>query len=369
MGLLLSGRLVCAGNVDEGWVELGGGAVAAAGAGPPPRVADMRHEGLIAPGLCDLQVNGAAGVEVTGGTAALVAIEGALLAHGVTSCLATIVTTDDATADEALAALAPRIADPGSPFAGAHLEGPYLAPGRRGVHRAELLRVPSDGTEPAAYAHPAVRLVTLAPELPGALDLVERLAGRGVAVSLGHSAAPPAVAAAALGRGATLVTHLFNGMPPFHHRDPGLAGWALLEPRIGLGLIADGVHVDDAALALVSRAAAERILLVSDASPAAAAPPGRFTLAGVPVTGTADGRSLTADGAPAGAGVLLDGVVRHWARAAGTALPEALAAASERPAAAVGLRAGLAPGDPADLLLLDEDGALVRVMKAGRWVA
>src|SRR5262245_49585444 len=159
--------------------------------------------GLIAPGLVDLQVNGAAGVSVTDGPEALARVDAAMLDAGVTSWLATVMTTDDATA-EAVVAAAPAV----------HLEGPFLSPDFPGAHLVEYLREPADGV-PLYFEQPSVRLVTLAPELPGGHELARALDSRRVVVSLGHSDASPEQAAAVPAR---MVTHLFNAMRPPHHR-------------------------------------------------------------------------------------------------------------------------------------------------------
>jgi N-acetylglucosamine-6-phosphate deacetylase len=257
--------------------------------------------------------------------------------------------------------------------AGAHLEGPFLAKRFRGVHRADCLVSPASTRGRAAlavYRDPAVRLVTLAPELPGALDLVRSLAARRprVTVSLGHSGAAAEVASEAVGRGARCVTHLFNAMAPLHHREPGMPGWALVDRRVRLGLIADGMHVAPPMLALVARAAAERVVLVTDASPAAGAKPGRYEMAGAAIRSDADGRVTDFDGTLAGSSMTLDRAVRNWSEWTGVALPRAIAAASERPARLVGLPAGLRPGHPADLVLMSAGGQVERTMKRGAWV-
>ncbi len=358
---LIAGRLALGGHDAPGWVRVDGGATLGAGHGPPPGEPDERVAGLLAPGLVDLQVNGAAGHEVTGDDEALDAIEDALRARGVTCWLPTVITADERAATRTVDRLAERAADPGSPIAGVHVEGPFLSPDHAGMHRRRLLRSPADGV-PAYLRHPAVRVVTLAPELPGALDLVERLAASGVVVSLGHSGADAATALAALDAGARMVTHLLNAMGPLHHRAPGLVGVALADPRPALGLIADGVHVDPLVLGLVSRLAGDRVVLVSDASPAAAG--GRVaTFAGVRLD--AEGRAP--DGHPAGSLRLLDDDLRIWCAAAGRGLGAALAAATGRPAALLGRPAPLSPGAPADLVELDADGGLRRVMVAGSW--
>jgi N-acetylglucosamine-6-phosphate deacetylase len=365
---LIAGVVATGGEAREGWLDVRGERVFAAGFGAAPGTPDLVHDGLITRGLCDLQVNGAAGVEVTGGPEALDRIDAAMLAHGVTSYLPTVVSTDPATAIRAVEEIGERVRDPASPVEGVHLEGPFLSDAFRGRHRGEFLRSP-DGQLPPYYEHAAVRLVTVAPELPGALALIDSLARRGVAVSLGHSGASYDEAGRGTHAGARLVTHLFNGMRPLHHRRPGLVGRALVDTRLGLGLIADGFHVDRHVLALVGRLAGDRVVLVTDASSAAGAPPGQYELAGLTIEGTPDGRAQTLDGLLAGSALLLDEAVRRWRDYAGVPLAAALEAASERPARFVGLSAEHTPGASADLVLMMEDGRVERVMRCGEWVA
>jgi N-acetylglucosamine-6-phosphate deacetylase len=366
--LLLAGQLARAGAVAEGWLEIEGERIVSAGSGTPPRPPDERHDGIIAPGLCDLQVNGAGGHEVSDGPAALDTIDAIQLQHGVTSYLPTIVSADDVVADRSVAELAERAADPSSPVAGIHLEGPFLSRVHAGMQEPDLLRSPADGV-PGYFSSPAVRLVTLAPELPGALDLIATLRHRGVAVSLGHSGASADVARRALDAGAGLVTHLFNAMAPLHHRAPGVAGVALTDSRPVVGIIADGLHVDPIVLEVVRRAAGPRVALVSDATPAAAAPPGRYRLAGIEIESTHAGDVRTAEGRLAGSALTLDAAMRNWMSMTRASLAEAIAAASEVPAAALWLMIGLRPGCAADIVLLDDAGGVARVMRLGRWLS
>jgi N-acetylglucosamine-6-phosphate deacetylase len=364
--LIVAGRVVLDADADDGWLEMAHGRIVASGLGSPPREADLWAR-WVAPGLVDLQVNGGVGVEVTGGRDALSRIDSALLAVGVTSYLATIITTDDATARATVEAVAKHRRNGTSPLAGVHLEGPFLSPHQPGVHRLSLLRTPGDGV-PEHVFHPEVRLVTLAPELPGAIALIRRLAGRGVLVSIGHSAATAEEARAAVQEGASMVTHLFNAMPPFHHRAPGLAGWALGHANVALGLIADGAHVHPDALRVVLRAAAERVVVVSDASVAALAPPGLYRQAGVDIERHADGRVTTAEGGLAGSGISVADAVRLLHLEVGVAPAQALRAASWRPAALLGRTALLAPGADADLVLLDETLQVRHVIFRGKRV-
>jgi len=362
----IGGRLARAGRLAEGWLEIRGERIAAVEPGRPPKGV-RRHAGVIAPGLCDIQVNGGAGANVTDGSRGLDAIDALQLAHGVTSYLPTVISTSPAAAEDAVRELAERAADPRSPVEGVHLEGPFLNPAYRGVHPPERLASPADG-EPSYYRDPAVRLVTLAPELPGAIELVATLRRRGTTVGIGHTAASAGQAERAAAAGASLVTHVFNGMKDFHHRSPNVPGWALAASRMHVSVIADGHHVDPVALRLIDRLARRRVVLVTDASPAAGAGDGRYSMAGVEISAH-EGRVSDERGVLAGSALTLDEAVRRWSALAGAPLAEALAAASERPARLVGVAGGLRPGAPADLVLMDDGGTVQRVMRRGVWVA
>ena len=364
--MLLAGELALGGEIAAGWVDIDGARVAGIAHGAAPREPDERFDGILAPGLCDLQVNGGAGHEVTGAGDALDAIDALALAHGVTSYLPTLVSPADRTAERALEMLGARAGDPGSPVAGVHLEGPFLSPAHAGMHPLERLRVPADGV-PSWVEHPAVRLVTVAPELPGAIALIERLAARGIAVALGHSGASAEIARAAFDAGARLVTHVFNAMAPLHHRAPGLAGVALTDDRVGVGVIADGVHVDPVVLELIRRSAGPRSLLVTDATPATGAPAGSYVMAGVAISRGAGGSARTSEGRLAGSTLPLDEALRTWRAMTGATLAEAIFAASEAPAAAVSLPSTATAGGPADFVLLDAAARIRRVMLHGRW--
>jgi N-acetylglucosamine-6-phosphate deacetylase len=229
--MLLSGEIVHEDASAPGWIELNAGRITKVGAGPPPHQPDLTGT-WISPGLVDLQVNGAQGYEVTDGPTALESIDRALLRCGTTSYLATIISTSDTIATEAVDAFSHHQASQHpTPLVGIHLEGPFLNPTRRGVHLAEVLQTPHLPL-PTYYNHPLVRLVTLAPELPGSQYLIKELTARGIVVSLGHSAATADQAQQAADSGAKMVTHLFNGMTPFHHRQSDLVGWALAQSEL-----------------------------------------------------------------------------------------------------------------------------------------
>ena len=368
MTTVLAGRLAIGSEIAPGWVEISAAGIDGAGHGASPRVPDENVAGVLAPGLCDLQVNGAAGHETTGDDRALHAIEEALVQRGVTRFMATVTTIPDEQASSAVRRLSQRSRDPDSAVAGIHLEGPFLSPDHAGVHPTELLRVPADGV-PEHYDDPAVRVVTLAPELPGALELIERLRARGVVVALGHTGADAVTIERATAAGARMVTHVFNAMAPLRHRAPGPAGAALVDDRLAVGVIADGHHVDARVLELVRRAAGRRVVLVSDASPAAGAAPGAYVFANQTVVLGADGTVRDAEGRLAGSAALLDEMLATWLASTGASLGDAIAAAASTPAAVAGLAPGLTPGAPADLVEIRDDGRVARVMRAGRWLA
>ncbi len=199
------------------------------------------------------------------------------------------------------------------------------------------------------------------------MELIGDLTGRGVAVSIGHTGAGAEVASAAAARGAGSVTHLFNAMRRFHHREPNVPGWALVDDRVALCVIPDGHHVDDLVLRLVREKAEDRVVLVSDSSTAAGAPDGRYVMGGVEVFKRGD---LVQDdrGMLAGSALALDEAVRRWIEATGASLPAAVEAASERPARLAGLDVGLRRGAPANLVVFDESAVVRAVMHRGRWI-
>jgi N-acetylglucosamine-6-phosphate deacetylase len=332
---------------------------------------------LVAPGFIDLQCNGAVGVDLTAEPERLWQVAAALPRWGVTAWLPTVVTSPPDVRARAFAALRsgpPPDAVVASPL-GLHLEGPFLAPERRGAHDARHIVAPStDVIDGEGWSRDAaVALVTLAPELPGALGLVRRLVDRGVVVAAGHSSATASQATAAADAGVTYVTHLFNAMAPLHHREPGLAGVALTDGRMHVGVIADGLHVAPSMVALAARALGDRLSLVTDAVAALGAPPGappgRVRLGRLTaVVSAADGAVRLPDGTLAGSVLSLDRAVRNLVAFAGVPLSEAVRATTSTPAAVLGLadRGVVAPGAVGDLVLLTEAGEVVATVVAGR---
>ena len=279
----------------------------------------------------------------------------------------------------ALAAFAERVrawlpdapADGAQPL-GFNLEGPFLAAARRGAHDPAYLeqpaRVPHKALEPLVEG---LRLITIAPELPGAVDLIHWLCERGVTVSLGHSAATFDEARAGYDAGATSTTHLFNAMSGVDHRAPGLAVAALLDDRVYVELIADGIHVDRALWPLITRSKpVDRLVAVSDALSLAGTGDGRGSIGGLDVEVVGERVTLAGTSTLAGSVIALDTAVRHLV-GAGVPLPDAIAAASRNPLAMLGIadRGRIAVGQRADLVELDADLRVRRVMRAGTWVS
>lgn len=342
-----------------------GGRIAAIGAdaeeaaGPGARRLDA--EGLlVAPGFVDLQLNGAVGHDFTRQPEAMWEVGSGLARFGVTAFLATVISPSPELAARSVAAwrAGPPPAHRGAVPIGLHLEGPYIAPARRGAHPEELLRPPSLAETAGWTVAAGVRLVTVAPELPGAPELISELSGRGVVVSLGHSDADVATARTGIEAGARYATHLFNAMPRLDPRSPGIAGAALVDDRVLVGLIADGVHLDPAVLMLAWRAAGPaRISVVSDGIAALGLEGGGTQLAGRQLS-VEEGAARLPGGTLAGSICPLDQALRHLRGATGASPAEVVATVTANPARLLGLghgRGELCPGGRADLVLLDAE--------------
>ena len=342
-----------------GDVEIADGRIAEVGLASPG------GRGMAVPGFLDLQVNGFGGVDFSEADADGYRRAGeALLETGVTSFLPTFVTAPE---DRLLAALreVPARSD-GPRIPGAHLEGPFLSALRLGVHPAEHRRNPDLDLLERLLATGSVRLVTLAPELPRASLLIEHLVRHEVAVSCGHSDASAEQADAAFDLGARAVTHVFNAMRPFHHRDPGIAGAALVRDGVVVQLIVDGTHVAPTTAELVWRAAAGRVALVTDAMAGAGVGDGSYRLAGLEVE-VRDGVATGPTGALAGSTLTMIGAVRNL-HALGVPLVDAVGAATEVPARLLRLPSvgRLAPGLPADVVVLSDEVEIEKVLVEGR---
>lgn len=320
------------------------------------------------PGLVDLQVNGYAGVDLLGGGLdEWRAVARAQAADGVAWFLPTLITSAPAATAAALgtAGRLRREPLPGEARAlGAHLEGPFLSPRKSGTHPVELLRAPDERLLLELLAAGPLSMVTLAPELPGALALVDLLVAEGIVVSVGHSAGTAQQAHAAFDRGARAVTHLFNAMTVPTARAPGVAGAALARPDVVVQLICDGVHLAGDVVRLARAAAGGRVVLVTDAIAAAGLGDADVLLGEVHVQ-VRGGEARREDGTLAGSvSTMLDGLRAYVAL--GAPLEEAVLAATARPADLLGARIGqLRPGDVADAVVLDDALQLREALLAG----
>ena len=342
-----------------GDVEIGEGRVLAVGLG------GAVGRGLAVPGLVDLQVNGFGGVDFLDADADGYRRAGeALLETGVTSYLPTLISSPE---DELLAAMReipqgdgrrPRIL-------GVHLEGPFLSAKRLGTHMSSARRDPDLALLDVLLDGGPVRLMTLAPELRGADALIDRLLERGVIVSLGHSDATAAQANAAFDRGAQMVTHIFNAMRPFSHRDPGIAGAALTRSDVIVQIILDGVHLARETALVSWHAAAGRLALVTDAITAAGSGPGSYTFGSLDVQ-VHDGAVRGPDGVLAGSVLTMIEAVRNL-HSLGIPFEDAIGAATSVPARIL-RRADLGvlePGGLADVVVLDDRLEIARVLCGG----
>ena len=288
-------------------------------------------------GYLDIHCHGGGGHAFGGTVEGTLSALDAHRAHGTGAVVCSLVSEP---LERTIAALeiirAARSADPA--ILGAHLEGPFLAPSRKGAHDPDALAAPRRAVVDALIEAGAdvVRQITLAPELPGALDAIERFVDVGVVVAVGHTAAGAATVQEAFDRGATLLTHSFNAMLGITAREAGPVGAALADQRVFLEIIADGIHVDLPLIASVFRAAPGRVVLVTDAIAAAASAPGRYRLGGLDVD-VADGRAVIAGtDTLAGSTLTMDRAVEVCV-AAGVPFEEVLAAATTTPARALGL--------------------------------
>ncbi len=364
--MTVSGRIVTPEGVVEGVLSLDGDRIAAVE--PATAAADR----WILPGFVDIHTHGGGGHTFTTGDAASARGAAAFhLRHGTTTLLASLVSSPFALMRDAVLAYSPLVAE--GVLAGVHFEGPYLSHARCGAQNPEFLRDPSldELTELIKLAEGTLRMVTIAPERPGALDAIRLLAEHGVVAAVGHTDGSYAEVNAAVEAGATVATHLFNGMRPVHHREPGPIVALLDAPSVVCELGADGVHLHDGTLLFAAHAAGPaRAALITDAMDAAGMADGEYDLGGQAVIVADRVARLARDGSIAGSTLTMDAAVRQ-ALGAGLSVTDVATMAATTPARAVGLGdqlGALRSGLRADLVELDSYLRVIRVMKSGEWI-
>lgn len=370
---LTGARVVTADGTHDGWVRIENGRVAELGTGDPGP--GERHDlggRLVAPGLVDTHIHGGTGRSFPEadpeGVREIVEFN---RRSGVTSVVGGLVAASPEETLSQVSALAESCEE--GTLSGVYLEGPFIAKSRCGAHDPELLRDPDtaefDAWLKAGRGH--VRMITVAPELPGALELIRAAVSSGVVAAVGHTEATYEQTLAAIDAGATVATHVYNAMRPLNHRDPGPIAAVLGDERVTVELILDNVHVHPGAARLVFDAAGPgRVSLVTDAMSATGLGDGEYTLGDLRVR-VSEGRAHVIEtGAIASSTIVLPQAVRNTV-AVGVPVEEAVRSASSVPASTLGLgEAGrVEAGGHADLVVLNEDLSVADVMYRGRWVA
>jgi N-acetylglucosamine-6-phosphate deacetylase len=358
----LSGRLLLDGELVPGSIAIAGDRIVAV-----DRLPDAPAEPIIAPGFIDLQVNGGWGFEAGSDPEAIRAIAARLPETGVTAWLPTVISSPAAAYPAYFRAFDQSRLAPGARSLGMHVEGPFLSPQRAGAHAIADIEAADDALFTELLTQSEIRLMTLAPERPGAIERIHSLRKRGVVVSLGHSNATLEAFRAGVDAGATMATHLYNAMSPFGHREPGAIGATLADDRLIAGLIADGVHSHPAAVALaIKTKGAAGIALVTDMMTAAGMSPGTYDFGGRLVI--SDGVTARREnGALAGSIATMDQAIRNLIAWNAATPAEALTMATSTPARILG-RSDLgiiSPGALADLVLLDRHFAVIATIVGG----
>lgn len=375
--MIISAGAVVAGDevLRPGWIEVSQSVITVVGRGEPPRAAGLSvDDGTLIPGFVDMHVHGGGGASFTSKDPTEAAAAAAFhQRHGTTSMLASLVSASPRELLSSVSMLADLVRD--GVLCGIHLEGPWLAPGKRGAHDPSTLRHPDAGeiNRLIASGRGAITMVTLAPELPGGLSAVRHLTEAGIRVAIGHTDADYDTTRKAIDAGAGIATHLFNAMPPLHHRDPGPVAALIQDPRVTLELIADGTHLHPATVAhVVAAAGPARVAFVTDSMAAAGMPDGTFSLGGLSVQVTG-GVARLADGTIAGSTATMADTYTA-ALAAYQGPREALVAASmmtsttSARALTLSRDAALTVGSRADIVVLDAHRQVQAVMSAGAWV-
>lgn len=368
--LIAADRLLLPDHADfvTGWVDVDGDTITGVGTGAPPRRVD-RTFGTLVPGYVDVHCHGGGGAAFTTDDPA--EVDQVLRAHratGTTTVVASLITAPIPVLRAQITLLASKVT--AGDLGGIHLEGPWLASRYKGAHAPDLLADPAPAVveDLLRAGVGTVRMATIAPELPGALEAIAVMVSHGCLPAVGHTAADYATVKRAIAAGATGATHIFNAMPALGHRDPGPVLAFLDDPRVGVELIFDGIHVDADLAAFVMRTIPDRLVLVTDAMAAAAAPDGDYLLGKLPVEVRDRVARLAGKPTIAGSTLTLDRAVRN-AVGCGIPLAQAVRSATSAPADYLGLDGvgRIAVGYRADLLVLDDDADVTAVLYRGAW--
>ncbi|MFI6792868.1 N-acetylglucosamine-6-phosphate deacetylase [Nonomuraea sp. NPDC050383] len=370
---LADARVVTPEGIHDGWLAIEDGRITHVGHGRAPRAGHSLGGRYVVPGFVDIHNHGGAGGSFPTGDqdGARDAVE-LHRRHGTTTLVASLVTAAVADLEAAASSLAD-LCDDGL-LAGLHFEGPYISRARCGAHDPALLREPSprefERLVKAGRGH--VRMLTIAPELPGALDTVRAARDHGVLAALGHSDATYEQTLDGIDAGASVATHLYNALPPLGHRSPGPVAALLQDERVTVELVNDGVHVHPAMLRLAcSVAGPGRTALVTDAMSAAGMGDGDYELGALRVTVSGGAARLAEGGTIAGSTLTMDVAFRRSVTEVGLTLSEASVAASLTPARVLGLDAqigSIAAGKTADLVVLTDELEVAGVMRRGAWL-
>ena len=375
-----SARIVDRGEIlEDGWVRIEDGIVAARGSGSDWTTADEVVDAttvagtgaLLTPGFIDIHGHGGAGAAFDDGVEAIRTGRALHRAHGTTRAVISLVTASVDALAESVAAIAD-LTETDADVLGSHLEGPFLDPGHHGAHEPSLLRHPTAGDVARLLdaGRGTIRQITIAPELPGGLDAIRQIVAAGTAAAVGHTDADAATAVAAFEAGASILTHAFNAMPGIHHRAPGPVLAAAADHRVVLEVIADNVHLDPHVIKLVFDSAPGRVALITDAMAAAGSADGHYDLGAVSVT-VEDGVARADDTGSIAGSTLTQDVALRRAVQAGATLPAAVLALTETPARAIGRDAVLGrlqEGLLGDAVLLDADLRVARVWTGARLI-
>jgi N-acetylglucosamine-6-phosphate deacetylase len=362
------------GVMSNGWVQLDGGTISRYGTGPAPDgVIEQLVGGWLVPGYLDIHCHGGNAADFGSADPAQLSQASTFhLRHGSTGVLASLVTAPVSALCHQLAVAADVISSGDSSIVGVHLEGPFLSRRRCGAQNPDHLILPNveDFTKLVDASRGTLTMMTIAPELPGAIEVIAACVAAGVVAAVGHTDATYEQSAAAFDAGATVATHLFNGMRPIHHREPGPV-LAALDAGAGCEVINDGIHVHPSVLRLVADRDPSQLVLITDAISATGIGDGAYELGGQHVTVSGRQARLSTNGSLAGSTVTMDEAVRSAVTEAGLPIEVAVAAASSNPARLTGMagvRGSIAAGLVADLIHLDADLRPVRIMRNGGWL-